>query len=197
MNRRIRILFLVGGALLLIAFLIVQNFDQVTARYARWERRRLYDRRLGDYEKECLVRMSHPSDDLRSQTAALELQLIRHLRSKSKVADIIRLEDGIDQFEAWLLTWYFKDHEIGSCTDLGAPVRDGSNWITKCWIGRGGERMASISVDAASGEIKCDGYPSLSNIPALIQAIDKNPALFPLIQLPDDEPKAPKRNPAL
>jgi len=189
MNRRIRILLSVGGALVVVTFLLIHNFDKVTAKYARWYR-------LAEYEKACLARINNPSDDLRSQTAALELRLVRHLKKRSKVGAIISLGDGIDQFEAWLLAWYFKEQAIGSCSDLGVPTREGANWIIKCWIGRGGERMASICVDATSGNIKCDGYPSLSNIPALIQAIDKDPALFPLIQQPDDEPKARKRNPA-
>jgi hypothetical protein len=67
----------------------------------------------------------------------------------------IRVIDGVDQFEAWMLAHEYFGQNFGICGGLALPVREDDRWRVPVAIGSSA-RPGTIWIDAGSGHATSD-----------------------------------------
>lgn len=80
---------------------------------------------------------------------------------RGPLAKQLNLKDGVDEFEAWMLTTVYALDEIGACLDLGLPQRRQQGWAVATFVGRPGKDGPPVVVDVATGKITCEGHPTV------------------------------------
>ncbi|MDP3068976.1 MAG: hypothetical protein Q8N18_01750 [Opitutaceae bacterium] len=82
---------------------------------------------------------------------------------KNELEQHLVLSNGVDQFEAWMLTKIFISEHVGACFDLEPPVMIRGKWTVRNRLGRALSEGPPILVDAISGQIACEGHPTIED----------------------------------
>ena len=118
-------------------------------------------------------------------TAIYEQRIHEYARKNATFADVFRPGDGIDQFEALILSRSYASRCISGCIDIDLPELVRSKWVVHVLsIGRKGEPGPDIIIDAKSGAVHCDGHPDIVDSLAFLNELDK-----PRTKKPNQSPK--------
>ena len=109
---------------------------------------------------DALIREAKTPTD--KQTYAFEYRLLCYAE-KNELEQHFVVADGIDQFEAWMLVKAYVDENVGICSGIDLPKKDGSRWLVRSWVGREAKGGPSMYVDTASGRLTCAGHPSVED----------------------------------
>ena len=80
---------------------------------------------------------------------------------QGKLSASFKAEDGVDEFEAWLVARTYVLKDIGACIDVGLPARCGGDWMIPVFVGREGNEDHPIVIDASTGRTSREGDLSL------------------------------------
>lgn len=79
----------------------------------------------------------------------------------------LRITDGVDRFEAWILATAYFSRTFGSCGFVLLPQSEGGRWKVRAAVGRNGN-PADVFVDLETGVITCEGQETVFDPAALI-----------------------------
>ncbi len=82
---------------------------------------------------------------------------------KDELEQHLVLSDGVDQLEAWMLTKVYVSEHVGACFYLDPPDLVRGRWIIRNQVGRALKEGPPILVDASSGQITCEGHPTIKD----------------------------------
>jgi hypothetical protein len=112
------------------------------------------------FHREYRDRIARASTEEERHHNELEYRLLS-LAEKGSLSAHFNALDGVTEFEAWLLAKTYAGEEIGACLDLGLPVLRARGWEVRTLIGRPAKEGPPVVIDARSGKITCEGYPSV------------------------------------
>jgi hypothetical protein len=104
-----------------------------------------------------IARASTPEERRHSE---LQYELLC-VAEKNQLSVHFKPQDGVSEFEAWMLAKVYSGEEIGACLDIGLPERRGHNWEVSTFVGRPGKEGPPVVIDSSSGKITCDGHPAV------------------------------------
>lgn len=158
------------GAAVLAATLAVPQFLIWQNRY-KSDREVLRERMEKQYAEDLASMRAHAKTD--DDRALIEFGARTHGSAAYQEAiSSIRVSDGIDQFEAWLLAGMYFGENFGVCGVVRLPKLEGSRWRVPFGAGFP-PRRGLLFIDCKSGRITCEGHPSVDDPVAYLKARDE------------------------
>ncbi|MBL9199244.1 MAG: hypothetical protein JNL39_02005 [Opitutaceae bacterium] len=82
---------------------------------------------------------------------------------KNELEEHLVVSDGVDQLEAWMLTKVYVSEHVGACFNLEPPDLVRGTWTIRNQLGRDLREGPPILVDASTGQIACEGHPTVED----------------------------------
>jgi hypothetical protein len=104
--------------------------------------------------------IKHARSESEKTLLVFEKRLYKSAR-EDRLLDLFSTEDGVDNYEAWLLAKAYSEETFGSCGRVGLPERKGAVWVAPHFGGRASSSEVDVVIDAKSGRLTCAGNPSV------------------------------------
>jgi len=107
--------------------------------------------------------MANTTDTKLRALATLEYRMDKYSELHGGYVGLLRITDGIDQFEALLLARSFITVTSGSEMEPDLPVLKGGTWVVPTSFGLPRRDGYPVLIDERSGRIDCRGYESVTD----------------------------------
>ncbi len=95
--------------------------------------------------------------------AVFEQRIHRLARKNTDITEIFRPKDGIDQFEAFILSRAYFTQNFGLCGAIELPEKKGDFWFVDMVVGSAAQSLPPAVIDSRTGRLTCKGHPSVSD----------------------------------
>jgi hypothetical protein len=177
MNTRIRLLLTAG----LFAVCVTQGAIWLT-RPLTPEEERSVDHHCWVAEQRASFKsaIAETADQDRKRLYEYEYRIFDHVIVGRTLVSLVSLEDGVDQFEAFVIARSYLARTFGACADVYLPRRIAGEWVSEIAVGRHGPQMPPIRVDGSTGRITCEGYESINDVMLFLKSHERpNKSLQP------------------
>jgi len=185
MKKRITFLAVMGCLTLVAAFfglrhLVWLNRPQTEAEWRSEKRDLVQAKWRSDFRKDILDGIASARNEKERRLYEYDLRLLDLGEVTDDITSLVKLNDGIDEFEALLIARAYFGWQFGSCGMVELPERNAERWIAAITAGREAKPEPPIVIDARTGTIRCDGHPTiLDSVSFLKQWPNKAPEPTP------------------
>ena len=174
MKKRLKLLVIGGSLVVAGAFLSLRYLDSVSRPQtdAEWNADRHAQataKWTADLRKDVEAGIAVARTPRERRLAEYDLRLLNLTGKVQDIDSLVMLSDGIDEFEALLIARAYFGFEFGACGSVELPERTAEGWSAAIFAGREAKPEPPITIDGRSGEVRCAGHPTISDMRSLLE----------------------------